>query len=123
MEQKIFSDKDKITEILKIFKLNIKDFAKKIGVEKQKIYDITGGNTLYISREIMQGIAYNCPEISLFWLITGDGQPTKNVSGHHNAVTFGTQSPATVNDTEQLTAIIRQQSAQIDKLINLLATK
>lgn len=127
MEQKIFSDKDKILAILGIFKLNIKDFANKIGVKKQQIYDITGGNTLYISREVMQAIAYNCPEISLYWLITGDGQPTRT-DGHHNAIA-NNHSTATVNHTDtnatiaRLTAVIEQQTQQINSLLQLLQSK
>lgn len=127
MQKKFLTDKDKIQAILQFYQIKITEFAKKIGVDDQQIYGITGGKTQWMSNEILSGIAKNCPEISLYWLITGE-HSIEVADNHHNAIA-NNHSTATVNHTDtdatiaRLTAVIEQQTQQINSLLQLLQSK
>ena len=94
-------------QILRFYGLKIVDFSEKIGVNSQTVYNLSCGNVKNFSREIMVGIAKNCPEISLFWLITGDGYITIEIHGQNGIV-------------ETLVDTIASQQRTIEILVSLL---
>jgi predicted transcriptional regulator len=83
MKQKL-NDKEKLSQILTFFGLNFSDFATKIGVPNAKIYDVSSERIKFFGRETMEQIAKSCPEISPYWLITGEGSMLGGTVEQHN---------------------------------------
>ena len=69
-------DSEKLTEICRYFGLNLANFAAKNELKTQELYAISGGKQKEFSRQTLVGIAKHCPELSLYWLITGEGRVT-----------------------------------------------
>ena len=83
MKQKL-NDKEKLSQILTFFGLNFSDFATKIGVPNAKIYDVSSERIKFFGRDTMEQIAKSCPEISPYWLITGEGSMLGGTVEQHN---------------------------------------
>ena len=79
-----------IAKVLAYTKLNAKQLADKIGLERpQAIYDILKGKTKSISPSMANKILSVFPEIDRGWLMTGEGEMLKSVTqqfGDHNFV-------------------------------------
>lgn len=69
--------KDRIKLIMDKYKLNSKEFAEKIDVTPSNISHILSGRS-QPSFMIMNNIALSFPDISMDWLITGNGNIHKN---------------------------------------------
>ena len=83
MEQKKLSDKAILATILKYFQTNIAQFSKKIGVDRQRLYDLNVGKTQSFTREVLAAIVKACPEISPFFIVTGEGSMTDDATPVH----------------------------------------
>lgn len=94
MNNENLNDKEKIEAILEAFQLNIAEFSRKIDVKLDTIYSIFYEKTKGFSMEILKKIIKTYPEISPFWLITGEGDMIINNTGiiqHHNGTATATQ--------------------------------
>lgn len=82
--------KERILALLTYTNLTASAFAKKIGVKtNQSVYDLTSGKTRTLSQSIINKITSCYPEISLEWLMTGEGEMlrpnlTQNVKNSKN---------------------------------------
>lgn len=116
-------DSEKLTEICRYFGLNLANFAAKNDLKTQELYAISGGKQKEFSRQTLVGIAKHCPELSLYWLITGEGSMLAGSANHHNAVASD-HSTATVTHAENgdLTSIVASQQATIAKQADTIAT-
>ena len=112
--KKNFMDWEKLNEICQYFGVTMAEFATKNDLKKSEIYQVSGKKQLYFSRDTLINIVKNCPEISPYWLITGEGSMLGgSVEAHHNAVATD-HSTATVThsentDTDTATLITSQQ--------------
>lgn len=146
------NDKRKLKEILQFYNISIADFANKINVNYQSLYNLNSekkDDVKNFNQASLVGIAKFCPEISLYWLITGEGSMLAGSSDHHNAIAVD-HGVATVNHAESpnssvsktemldgikdsinsLTTIIeslqetnKQQCCQITDLLNILKSR
>ena len=111
MDEKILIDKEKIKEICKFYGLKLTNFAEKTGIKVNELYAINSYNQSEFSRDTLIAMCKNCPEISPYWLITGEGSmlvgDNNGIIQHHNG-----------NATATL-----EQSANIDKLIEMSASQ
>lgn len=71
--KKFSTDRDKLEQISNFFRLSAVDFAAKIDVSKDKIYNIRRGVVVNFPPDVLRNIAKCCPEIYPYWLITGEG--------------------------------------------------
>lgn len=118
------TDISKLEQILKFYGLKIADFGDKIGVNSQSIYSLNCGNVKAFNREMLEGIAKNCPEISLFWLITGEGSMLGGVVEQHNVNgdNLNHSQKSTIPDhiVETLADTNASQQRTIEKLVTLI---
>jgi len=117
MNEKFFLDSAKLAEILRFYRLKIVELNQKIGAKNRELYQISAGNQQEFSRDMLKAIAKHCPEVSPYWLITGEGSMLAGTAAHHNAVASD-HSTATV--TENGGGIIESQQATIDRLSRII---
>ena len=117
MNEKFFLDSAKLAEILRFYRLKIVELNQKIGAKNRELYQISAGNQQEFSRDMLKAIAKHCPEVSPYWLITGEGSMLAGTAAHHNAVASD-HSTATV--TENGDGIIESQQATIDRLSRII---
>ena len=123
-------DSEKLTEICRFFGLNLANFATKNGLKLQELYAISGNKQKEFSRQTLVGIAKRCPEISPYWLITGEGSMLAGSIEQHNVNgdNIGQQTNRTdngdlVNAVASQQATIRDQAETIKQLTILLTKK
>lgn len=119
MNAKNLNDKEKIEAILEKFQLNLAEFSRNIDVKLDTIYSIFYEKTKGFSVEILKKIIKVYPEISPFWLITGEGDMIVNNTGiiqHHNGTATATQSA----NLDKLIELSSSQQRTIEKLVNLI---
>lgn len=123
MDENIFSDKAKLALIVGYFNISIAEFSRIIGLKNSEFYQINTGKQKEFSRATMIAIAQHCPELSPYWLITGEGSMLAGSANHHNAVASD-HSTATVTHAENgdLTSIVASQQATIAKQADTIAT-
>ena len=117
MNENFFLDSAKLAEILRFYRLKIVELNQKIGAKNRELYQISAGNQQEFSRDMLKAIAKHCPEVSPYWLITGEGSMLAGTAAHHNAVASD-HSTATV--TENGGGIIESQQAPIDRLSRII---
>lgn len=117
MNENFFLDSAKLAEILRFYRLKIVELNQKIGAKNRELYQISAGNQQEFSRDMLKAIAKHCPEVSPYWLITGEGSMLAGTAAHHNAVASD-HSTATV--TENGDGIIESQQATIDRLSRII---
>jgi hypothetical protein len=117
MNENFFLDSAKLAEILRFYRLKIVELNQKIGAKNRELYQISAGNQQEFSRDMLKAIAKHCPEVSPYWLITGEGSMLAGTAAHHNAVASD-HSTATV--TENGGGIIESQQATIDRLSRII---
>lgn len=117
MNENFFLDSAKLAEILRFYRLKIVELNQKIGAKNRELYQISAGNQQEFSRDMLKAIAKHCPEVSPYWLITGEGSMLAGSAAHHNAVASD-HSTATV--TENGGGIIESQQATIDRLSRII---
>lgn len=119
--KKFSTDKDKLEQILKFSMLDKAKLGRKIGIENQELYQIANGKQSEFSRGTMVKLVKIFPEISPYWLITGDGSMLSGSIEHHNAVATD-HSKAVVNHTENADRdeVLKSQQQTIDRLSRII---
>lgn len=64
----------RIDAMLTHYKLTSKGFALTIGVNQQRLYDLKSGKTRSVSSDLTNKISSCFPDLSLQWLLTGEGE-------------------------------------------------
>ena len=115
------TDKDKLEQILKFSMLDKAKLGRKIGVENQELYQIANGKQSEFSRGTMVKLVKIFPEISPYWLITGEGSMLSGSIEHHNAVATD-HSKAVVNHNENADRdeVLKSQQQTIDRLSRII---
>lgn len=119
--KKFSTDKDKLEQILKFSMLDKAKLGRKIGIENQELYQIANGKQSEFSRGTMVKLVKTFPEISPYWLITGEGSMLSGSIEHHNAVATD-HSKAVVNHTENTNRdeVLKSQQQTIDRLSRII---
>lgn len=119
--KKFSTDKDKLEQILKFSMLDKAKLGRKIGIENQELYQIANGKQSEFSRGTMVKLVKIFPEISPYWLITGEGSMLSGSIEHHNAVATD-HSKAVVNHTENTNRdeVLKSQQQTIDRLSRII---
>ena len=119
--KKFSTDKEKLEQILKFSMLDKAKLGRKIGVENQELYQIANGKQSEFSRSTMVKLVKIFPEISPYWLITGEGSMLSGSIEHHNAVATD-HSRAVVNHTENADRdeVLKSQQQTIDRLSRII---
>lgn len=115
-------DCEKLQEICRFYGLNLANFAAKYGLKTQELYAISGNKQKEFSRQTLVGIAKRCPELSPYWLITGEGSMLAGTIEQHNVNgnNIGQQNNHTEN--ADLTSVVASQQATIAKQADTIAT-
>lgn len=119
--KKFSTDKEKLEQILKFSMLDKAKLGRKIGVENQELYQIANGKQSEFSRSTMAKLVKIFPEISPYWLITGEGSMLSGSIEHHNAVATD-HSKAVVNHNENVDRdeLLKSQQQTIDRLSRII---
>jgi hypothetical protein len=119
--KKFSTDRDKLEQILKFSMLDKAKLGRKIGVENQELYQIANGKQSEFSRSTMVKLVKIFPEISPYWLITGEGSMLSGSIEHHNAVATD-HSKAVVNHNENTgrDEVLKSQQQTIDRLSRII---
>jgi len=119
--KKFSTDRDKLEQILKFSMLDKAKLGRKIGVENQELYQIANGKQSEFSRSTMVKLVKIFPEISPYWLITGEGSMLSGSIEHHNAVATD-HSKAVVNHNENADRdeVLKSQQQTIDRLSRII---
>jgi hypothetical protein len=119
--KKFSTDKEKLEQILKFSMLDKAKLGRKIGVENQELYQIANGKQSEFSRSTMVKLVKIFPEISPYWLITGEGSMLSGSIEHHNAVATD-HSKAVVNHNENADRdeVLKSQQQTIDRLSRII---
>lgn len=134
MINKILTDTEKQDMILKFLRLNKREFAESLGVNVQVIYSLNGKKSTNFTPEVLSGIAKKFPEISLHWLLTGEGDITNSEISNSVIVNQHDGNNATINSDSELSKVVdyqqetirkyqeqvSRQQEQIDKLLGLI---
>lgn len=125
MTEKFFLDKAKLAEILRFYGLKISDFNRKIDAKNRELYQISAGNQVEFSRDMLKAIAKACPEVSLFWLITGEGSMLAGSIEQHNinGDNIGQQTNHTPNADSETIASQQRTIERLSKVIEKLSDK
>lgn len=119
--KKFSTDRDKLEQILKFSMLDKAKLGRKIGVDNQELYQIANGKQSEFSRSTMVKLVKIFPEISPYWLITGEGSMLSGSIEHHNAVA-NDHSKAVVNHNENTARdeVLKSQQQTIDRLSRII---
>lgn len=126
MTEKNLTDKEKIDAILQQFHINLAEFSRKLDVKTDTIYSVFFEKTKGFSMEILRKIAKAYPEISPYWLITGEGQMIvgdNNISinqGDNNRNNINANFDKLIELSSSQQQTISEQHQTIAQLVNML---
>lgn len=122
MTNKKLNDSEKIIAILHHFNLKKSEFSTKTGISTQQIFDLIRGQIANLSRENMAKILASFPDISPYWLITGEGSMLAATIEQGN-VTITNGGNNYNHSSANLDALIEMSASQqrtIERLVNLI---
>ena len=127
MNERFLIDKEKLNEICKFYGLKFTKFADKIGINRNELYALNSFNQGEFSRNTLTAICKGCPEISPYWLITGEGSmlgghlTQSNVNGDN----LNNSQKSTIPDgvIKVLTDTNASQQQTIAQLVSMLNNK
>ena len=122
MTNKKLNDSEKIIAILHHFNLKKSEFSTKTGISTQQIFDLIRGQIANLSRENMAKILASFPDISPYWLITGEGSVLAATIEQGN-VTITNGGNNYNHSSANLDALIEMSASQqrtIERLVNLI---
>lgn len=122
---------ERIEQILSHYEINSAQFAVKVGVNKNWVYDLKIGKVKNISEENAEKIVNAFPEINKIWLLTGEGEMLRTSPNlpapFTQSSTFSGQQLGSVTVPAEAWAIIQAQAEslrakdeQISRLITLI---
>lgn len=134
MTTKILTDVEKQDMILKYLRLNKREFAESLNVNVQVIYSLNGKKSTNFTPEVLSGIAKKYPEISLYWLLTGEGGISNKDISNSVIVNQHDNNTADIHHGSELSKVvdyqqetirkyqeqISKQQEQIDKLLSMI---
>lgn len=129
MNEKKLTDSEKIKCILSQFNLKKSEFSTKSGISTQQVFDLIRGQISNLSRENMEKILKTYPEISPYWLITGEGQMIvgdNNISinqGDNNRNNINANFDKLIELSSSQQQTISEQHQTIAQLVNMLNNK
>ena len=112
------SVKERLIKYLSYKGISKSEFGRRIGVSNAFVTSIKNS----ISPEKLQAIGNTFPDLDIQWLVTGSGTMLKDpytVNGDGNVV--NSQNFSYEGTTAELIRIIKDQQAQIGKLIDTIA--
>ena len=122
MDENFFLDKAKLAEILRFYGISIANLNRKIDAKNRELYQISAGNQVEFSRDMLKAFAHNCPELSLYWLITGEGSMIAGSIEQHNVngdnIGQQTNNNGSTSIIESQQATIAQLTDTIHKLVS-----
>ena len=78
---------ERINAIIDYYGLNPQRFAQRIGVKsKQAVYNLLYGQTRSLSESMISKITSAFPDVSRYWLITGDGEMLLSTNDDNDSV-------------------------------------
>lgn len=93
---------NRFEEVAKHYGLSIKGLGEKLNFKSpQKFYDIKSGKTRGISRNLLDAVKENLPEINSTWLLTGEGDmlsKKKKIPLYDDATIGGVNEQAAIVD-------------------------
>lgn len=93
---------NRFEEVAKHYGLSIKGLGEKLNFKSpQKFYDIKSGKTRGISRNLLDAVKENLPEINSTWLLTGEGDMLsmkKKIPLYDDATIGGVNEQAAIVD-------------------------
>lgn len=111
-----------LNEILKIEKLNPKQFSESIGLKRaQPIYDILNGKVKRITTNYANKILYKYPNYSYNWLITGKGNAMTNESNTNN-INISNLGDGNISNTGEI-GYINSNDEKIKELEKIILEK
>lgn len=118
--------KERIAALLKYTSLTASAFARRIDVKTtQAVYDLLGGKTRTLSADIFNKITSCYPEISIEWLVTGDGEmlrPAQVVGDNNSGTVIGGDANGNENSfNSDGTSFAAQAFAAINEQCKLVA--
>lgn len=119
-------DNEKLQQICRFYGLNMANFATKIGVKNQELYAISSLKQKEFSRSTMSAIAKFCPEVSPYWLITGEGSmlagsiEQHNINGDNIGQQTNNSAPA---DQVEIIASQQRTIERLTKVVDKLSDK
>ncbi len=118
-------DNEKLQQICRFYGLNMANFATKIGVKNQELYAISSLKQKEFSRPTMSAIAKFCPEVSPYWLITGEGSMLAGSIEQHNinGDNIGQQTSHTPNADSETIASQQRTIERLTKIVDKLSDK
>lgn len=124
MDEKFFLDKAKLAEILRFYRIKIVELNTKIGAKNRELYQISAGNQVEFSRDMLKALAKHCPELSPYWLITGEGSMLAGSIEQHNVNgdNVGQQTNGHPAEQSKMLDTIAKQADTIAKQHDTIAT-
>lgn len=122
MTNKKLTDSEKITAILHHFNLKKSEFSTRTGISTQQIFDLIRGQIANLSRENMAKILASFPDISPYWLITGEGSMLAATieQGNVTITNGGNNYNHSFANLDALIEMAASQQRTIERLANLI---
>lgn len=124
------TDKEKLAAILQFLQLKIADFAKKLDINPDHLYNLNSGKINEFSQEVRKSILNTYQEINPQWLLTGDGNMIRQ--DHNTTETNGGNNVSGIlagsnikqysydQNIERLITLLESKDRQIEKLISII---
>lgn len=128
--EKITSPADILSELIKYSGLTGQKFAQKIGVSQSVVSEYLQGKYQKLSKKMEGAILETFPEVSLVWLLTGNGNMLKSVrvegignatvNGDHSTATIGVDGSRLLDQLDRKDEQIRNATEQVSRLLAII---